>query len=441
MSIKNISSFLIIIIALLTVTLSLCFAKEDQTTILNKITLNNQIINHSSFTTLNQLIQETIEKNPLLLSLGYQIQAQNAKAMWIKVRPDPYFVNSTNTHKFPFNYGALGEDPMNQVQFALGQEFPFPGKLKLRGKVEYSELEKIKQDYDLVKLELTARLKKAYYDLYFTTKSLNITHDVKALLETLAGTIKAKYEVGDGNQQDLLKVHLEISKLLEQIETLKKERESFIAEINSIVIRPQGTDIQSLEEVTKQSFDYKVDELLSVFKERYPLVLGQKALIEKSQYDIKLAKKEYYPDYSFEGGYGLRSRPMAPMYMFQVMTSLPIYFRSKQRKQVEETLNSLKAQEETYRSITVETEKNIKDLHIQIEKNETLIKLVKDGIIPQAKLTLDASVAAYKVNKTDFLNVLDNIRTLLNAQIEYYQYLISYQKAIAELEPILGREL
>lgn len=393
----------------------------------------------SEVASLKSLIQEAVTKNPILLSLGYQVTAQGAKASWIKVRPDPMFTNSTNTDKYPFRYQSLGEDPVNQVQFALGQEFPFPGKLKLKGRIETSELEKIKQDYDLAKLEIISRLKKAYYDLYVTTKSLEITKEIKLLLETLANTIKAKYEVGEGNQQDLLKVHLEVSKLIEQIETLKKDREIFVAEINSIVIRPQGTDIRELEDVTKQQINYKVSDFLEQSKEQYPLLLAQKALIEKSQHGIKLAKKEYYPNYSVESGYGLRT-PSLPMYTFQIMTSLPVYYRSKQRKQVEEAQASLKAVEENYHSIVVEAERKIKNLYIQIEKNDTLIDLLQTGIIPQARLTLDASIAAYKVDKTDFLNLLDNIRTLLEFQIKYYERLTDYQKAIAELEPLIGRE-
>ena len=395
----------------------------------------------SEVTSLKNLIQEAVTKNPILLSLGYQITAQGAKASWIKVRSDPMFTNSTNTDKYPFRYQSLGEDPVNQVQFALAQEFPFPGKLKLKGRVETSELSKIKQDYDLVKFELTSRLKKAYYDLFFTTKSLEITEEIKLLLETLTNTVKAKYEVGEGNQQDLLKLQLEVSKLLNSIETLKKDREVFISEINSIVVRPQGTDIEELEEVTKQPVNFKLSEFLEMYKEQYPLLLGQKALIEKSQYGIKLAKKEYYPNYSIEGGYGLRSKPFDPMYTIQIMTSLPVYYRSKQRKQVEEAVASLKAQEENYHATIIEAEKKIKNLHIQVEKNNTLLELLETGLIPQARLTVKSSVSAYKVNKTDFLNLLDNIRTLLEFQIKYYEHLTNYEKAIAELEPLIGREL
>ena len=165
------------------------------------------------------------------------------------------------------------------------------------------------------------------------------------------------------------------------------------------------------------------------------------ALVEKSQFGLKLAKKEYFPDYSVEGGYGLRTGSFDPMYSVQFKSSLPLYFRTKQRKQVEEAVNNLKSQEENLHSIAVETARRVKDLHIQIKKNETLIDLLNTGIIPQAKLALAASIAAYKVDKTDFLNVLDNVRSLLNFQVDYYNRLAAYEKAIAELEPLVGGEL
>lgn len=392
-------------------------------------------------TSLNDLIQETVSKNPILLSLGHQITAQSAKAIWIKAKPDPFLTQASNTHKAPFRYDTLGEDPMNQVQFGLGQVFPFPGKLKLKGRIESSELEKIKQDYELAKLELISRLKKAYYNLFFTARSIEITEDIKKLLETLTGTVKAKYEVGNGSQQELLKVQLELSELLRQIEILRKDKETFVAEINSIVIRPQGTEINEVEEIQKQDFNYDVSDLLELSKEKYPLAIGQKARIEKSEYGIKLAKKEYLPDYSVEAGYGLRTSQFAPMYSIQLMSSLPLYYRTKQRKQVEEAKASLEAASESFRSIIVEAEKKVKELFIQIEKNNTLIDLLEKGIIPQARLALDASIAAYKVNKTDFLNVLDNVRLLLDFQTDYYQYLTDHEKAIAELEPLVGSAL
>lgn len=400
-----------------------------------------EIYESNKVTTLPDLIKETINKNPILLSLGHQIRAQDARSKWIKVHPDPNITNAHSTSKAPFRYDTIGEGPMNQVQVSLDQKFPFPGKLKLKGKIESSEFEKIKKDYDLVELKLVSRLKKAYYNLFFTTRSLEITKEVKDLLQDIAETVKAKYEVGGGNQHDLVKVHLEISTLLEKIEILKKDRELFIAEINGVAIRPQGTDINEIEEVEKQEFSYNADELIEISKQQYPLLLGQKARIEKSKHGVKLAKKEYYPDFSVGAGYGLRTDPFPDMYVVQVMTSIPVFFRSKQRNQLKESLENLKAAEEKLHSIIVDSEYEIKDLVVQVEKHDTVVDLLKSGIIPQAQLAVDSSIAAYKVDSSDFLNLLDNIRALLNFQIEYYEHLTKYQIAIAELEPLVGREI
>lgn len=411
-----------------------CYAQDDST-------IDLESASSQEPTSLNKLIEETITKNPILLSLGHQITAQSAKSVWIKALPDPIFTNASNTSKAPFRYDNIGSGPMNQVQFVLGQSIPFPGKLKLKGRVEKSELESINQSFELNKLKLISRLKRAYYNLFFTSKSLEITEEIKLLLEQIEKTVKAKYEVGNGNQHDLLKVQLEISSLLEKIVTLKKDRELFIAEINSIAIRPQGTDIGKIEEVKKQPLNYKLTELIELSKNQYPYLLRQKALIEKGQYSVKLAKKEYYPDFSFTGVYGLRTDPFPDMYTVQLSSSIPLYFRTKQKKQVEDAIATLKAEEERYHSIIVEAEYRIKDLFVQLEKHNELMDLLSTGIIPQARLAVDASIAAYKVDKSDFLNLLDNIRALLNFQIEYYDHLTKYQKAIAELEPLVGRRL
>ena len=425
---------LITVLIVLSLLLYPCYAQSEST-------INLESTSNQEPASLNQLIEETITKNPILLSLGHQITAQSAKSIWIKALPDPTFTNASNTSKAPFRYDNIGSGPMNQVQFALGQRVPFPGKLKLKGRVEKSELENINYDFELNKLKLISRLKKAYYNLFFTSRALEITEEIKLLLEQIEKTVKAKYEVGSGNQHDLLKVQLEISSLLEKIVTFKKDRESFVAEINSIAIRPQGTEIGEIEEVAKKALNYDLTKLIELSKAQYPFLLGQKALIEKGQYSVKLAKKEYYPDFSVTGGYGLRTDRFPDMYTVQFSSSIPLYFRTKQKKQVEDAVASLKAEEERYHSIIVEAEYRIKDLFIQLEKHDELIDLLNTGIIPQARLAVDASIAAYKVDKSDFLNLLDNIRALLNFQIEYYDHLTKYQKAIAELEPLVGREL
>ncbi|HMW02949.1 MAG TPA: TolC family protein, partial [Acidobacteriota bacterium] len=72
---------------------------------------------------------------------------------------------------------------------------------------------------------------------------------------------------------------------------------------------------------------------------------------------------------------------------------------------------------------------------------QRLIKLYGTTIIPQATLSLDSAIAGYEVGKVDFLTLLDNLVTLLNYQLSYYEQLSNEKKALASMEPYLGMEL
>ncbi|MFQ6093462.1 MAG: hypothetical protein ACE5OR_12465 [bacterium] len=41
----------------------------------------------------------------------------------------------------------------------------------------------------------------------------------------------------------------------------------------------------------------------------------------------------------------------------------------------------------------------------------------------------------------DFLTLLDNLITLLNYELKYYQELVSFEKALARLEEVVGVSL
>jgi outer membrane protein TolC len=50
-------------------------------------------------------------------------------------------------------------------------------------------------------------------------------------------------------------------------------------------------------------------------------------------------------------------------------------------------------------------------------------------------------VAGYQVGKVDFLTLMDNLVTLLESELKYYEVLTDFQKALARLEPLVGIEL
>jgi outer membrane protein TolC len=72
----------------------------------------------------------------------------------------------------------------------------------------------------------------------------------------------------------------------------------------------------------------------------------------------------------------------------------------------------------------------------QIQKSA---QLYETGILPQARLAVESSLAAYRVNRADFLTLLDSQMTVLNYEVSYASALANYNKAIAEIDLLTGK--
>jgi len=83
----------------------------------------------------------------------------------------------------------------------------------------------------------------------------------------------------------------------------------------------------------------------------------------------------------------------------------------------------------------------VKDNYITATTAEKLVELYQTGIIPQSTLSLESAISGYQVGNIDFLTLLNNLITLFNFELEYYQQLTEYQKALARIEEIAAIEL
>ena len=59
----------------------------------------------------------------------------------------------------------------------------------------------------------------------------------------------------------------------------------------------------------------------------------------------------------------------------------------------------------------------------------------------QASNSLEAAMAAYRVGKADFMNVLDSQMTLFNYEREYFDAVADHEMNLAQLEGVVGSSL
>ncbi len=66
-------------------------------------------------------------------------------------------------------------------------------------------------------------------------------------------------------------------------------------------------------------------------------------------------------------------------------------------------------------------------------------RLYQTTILPQARLAVESALAAYRVNRVDFLTLLDNQMTVFNYETSRVSALSGYNKALAEIDLLTGR--
>jgi outer membrane protein TolC len=83
----------------------------------------------------------------------------------------------------------------------------------------------------------------------------------------------------------------------------------------------------------------------------------------------------------------------------------------------------------------------INDNLVQMERRRKLATLYKGAIIPQAEQSLESTLIGYRVNKVDFLSLLDSRMSLFNYERELYESQAEYMMRLAQLEATVGIEL
>ncbi len=380
------------------------------------------------------LIRELEEGNPEIKAARQRWEAANAVVPQVQTLPDP---------RLQLGYQRMPMVPpvVEGAMYGVGQEIPFPGKLSLKGEVAQSEAERLEQEHRATRLRLVAALKQAYYDLHFVHKSTEIVEKNKALLIQFEKTAKARYSVGQAAQQDVFRAQVEISRVLDRLAVLDQQKESLHAAINRLLNRPPAGPLGMPEEVHASLLTVSLQELSRHAEEFSPALLATAKGIDRSERSVSLAKRQFYPDFDVTA-LGIRNDKINDNgYQVMLGVKIPLFYETKQKQGVREALAGLEGAREDFATARQDLLFQVKDSFVQAQRAERLITILRDAIIPQATLGLQAAQAGYAVGKVDFLTLLNSLLILQDSQLELHGEMVNHKKALARLEAVTGVSL
>lgn len=396
---------------------------------------------------LEKLIAAALADNPELKASSARWRMFASKAKQAGSLDDPMLMLKAQNllARDPFNFGR---DVTSSKVIGISQQLPFWGKRELREEVASFEAESYRFSVEERKLELARMVKETWYQLYSVDKSLAIIEKNLKIMDDFLTIAEAKYAVGQGAQQDIYKGGLEKSKMLDMQISLRQQRKSLEANLNYLLYRPGSTPVGPIPDVTLPQLPQAADKLQAIALEQRPQVKGLLALASKGKAAHRLARKEFWPDMnvSFElmfresQGSGMTYDPGYNMFTFGLTFNLPVQWSRRQAMVAESASETTMAMDEL-NSLKNSIGYAINDSLSQMERRRRLVELYRSGIIPQAEQSLESALIGYRVNKVDFLTLLDGRVNLFNYERELYESQAEYMMALARLEAAVGTDL
>jgi cobalt-zinc-cadmium efflux system outer membrane protein len=392
---------------------------------------------------LEKVLEEAVSNNPDLKAADEKVQAFSERPFQEESLDNPRV--GFGLMNMPVNSFSFAQEPMTQKQVSVIQKLPFPGKLGLRGDIARKDADIVREEFLEKRNSLIMQVKTVYRNLLLIDKTIGITEKNRDLVREFVRTAETKYSVGMGIQQDVLKARVELSKMIDMLLSLGQKKESLLARMNALLYRPSDrkvTDVESedIEALKPTDFPYTSDELEKMAAENRPVLVGARQRIERSQLAVRLARKNYYPDFDVGMSYGQRSD--RPDFLSGFVTiSIPLWHKNREDRKVAEESAMARQAEEQYQAMQNEVFFKIKDSTSEIRKYRQQIDLLKSGLIPQSKAALESAIAGYGVNKVDFMTLVNNLITSYNYETEYYRALTNYENTIAEIEATVGKRL
>ncbi len=386
---------------------------------------------------IESLVREAMARNPEIRAARERENALRERIPQAGALEDP--VIGLGLLNVPRNL-ELDEEDMTAKELSLAQKFPFPGKLQAAVDAAELEAQAARAEAEETENRVAAAVKEAFHELSHTHRALELTRRNRELLEELARIGRARYAVGRGLQEELLRTELEITGMADELLRLEEQKTAAEARLAELLDRPAGEVWERPVDPAFEPLRLVLEELRRRAAEENPGLRALRLAVLARRAEVERARRAAYPDFTLKFAYGQRDDRL-DMVSGMLEMNVPIYYRSKQERRIAEELALVRAAESRLAAAQNELFARIARLEARLQSLERRMALFGSGILPQARLRLEATLSAYRVDRTGFAEVVDARLRLHRLELDGHEALTEYAKTIAALEAAVGGPL
>lgn len=336
---------------------------------------------------------------------------------------------------FPSQKYGMYNSPRVSAQTLL---FDF-GKTKSLADISNKTYEASQDNLQMSINEVIFNVKKAYFNLLFALQQEEVLAQTVKDFELHLKQAEAFYHIGTKAKIDVMTADYNLGKAKLNYIKAKNTVALAYAQINNAMGLPEYCNYNITDKLESRAYKVDFNEIIKTAYDTRPELLAAKKKSEGSEILIKASVRAFAPDVMAFGNYTLGGKTPAYDYGYQLGAGLSYKTTNLflLKKQVDEAKATYKRDLADYENTKQKVYLDVKQAYIDLYNAQDSIPVAKLSM-NQAKEQYSLASGRYKVGLGDAIEIKDAENTYRSAQLDYYNTLLNYNIAAANLERVIG---
>jgi cobalt-zinc-cadmium efflux system outer membrane protein len=387
------------------------------------------------------LLTEALVHNPEIAAARAESDAARQRVLPAGALENPMVEAGIINAPIPL---SLRREDMTMKMLGLSQKFPYPGKRDLRRSVASADATSVEHAVDETVDRVARDVRVTYEGLRLALTSRRLVTDTLETVKQLVSIAEQRYSVGQATQTDALQAQAQVVRLQQELLRLGQEQQMRHSELERLLGRPEAAAPIVPTRATLLELPDAPDTLETSAQKQRPQLKSLAALIDKSDRELELARRDYYPDFEVRLSYGQRDRtpegvPRDDMVSLTVAIELPLWRKSRLAPRVAEATAMHRQAVSLAESQWLETRAALENELASERQQRQSAQLFRSTLMPQTEAAFDSALTAYRVGRVDFMTLLEARMRVYETAVGEAEAIAGHNKAIAEIELLTGR--
>ena len=385
--------------------------------------------------TIEKAVSLSVQNNPELKTLRYEIDALGAAKIQSGLMPNPEFAVEAENILGSKDFNGFDNSEITAV---LSQDILLAGKISKRVKVAETNISLAEWDYETKRIEIITDIRKAFQQALAVQLLIEKNEELIKVSKEFVVNLQKRVYAGKISPAEVSRAKIILNSLRIDLNRLKSEYENYKSELLSLIYQPDLTIDELIGELEYPVDVPSYDSLLNQLTNN-PKLKRYESEYDKQTAIVNLEESKAVPDLTISVGFKRLNDAKANTFL--VGASIPLLIFDRNQGAIQEAKIRVDQKQREYFSV-----KNRLTLQLNVlyKRLNTLIETaaqLNSESIPEAEDAFQIIKEGNLVGRFAIIDVLDAERTLFELQNQYLNIIGQIHSTQIEIEGLIAKEI